>query len=83
MSIQTVGDLLEQLEGIDPETPLAVAFQPSWPLRGRLAAVTQLPEVVNREEEGLGVLWLAVDPETSYDVNPYAHAECWQGGDQR
>lgn len=85
MSIMTVQDLLDQLEGIDPETPLAVAFQPSWPLRGSVSAVTQMPVGVHGEDEedGLGVVWLAIDPESSWDVSPYASNDAWQGGDLR
>lgn len=85
--IETVADLLEQLEGIDPETPIAVAFQPSYPLRGKLAAVTQMPATDpgngEYDEDGRGMLWLAVDPESSYNVDPYASADAWQGGDIR
>jgi hypothetical protein len=40
VTYKTVGDLIQELENYDPETPLRVGFQPSWPLAGYIAAVT-------------------------------------------
>ena len=39
MTTTTVGELLELLADHDPETPVMIAHQPSWPLAEVLAGV--------------------------------------------
>ena len=37
-TIKTVGDLIAQLSHINPDTPIAIASQPAWPLEHTLSA---------------------------------------------
>lgn len=37
--IVTVRDILSALEGIDPETPIQIAYQPSWPLTAQITRI--------------------------------------------
>jgi hypothetical protein len=75
--IATVGDLIDRLEQIDPETPLRVAFQPAWPLAGYVEAVT---EVHSDPETGWtrGV-WLAISGGVNHGEHPYAPRAAWTG----
>ena len=35
----TVRDILSALEGIDPNTPIQIAFQPTWPLTAQITRI--------------------------------------------
>lgn len=37
--IVTVRDILSALEGIDPDTPIQIAYQPSWPLTAQITRI--------------------------------------------
>jgi hypothetical protein len=73
MSIHTVGELIEYLEQYDDKTEVAVAYQPSYPLRGvinnvvsnrELVDVTESDEdEVNADEE---IVWIAVNGTSEY-----------------
>lgn len=67
MTIETVQDLRDLLDEFDPETPVSVAQQPSWPLAAVPVAVTELG----------GRVWLAT-AEATVDGSPYAPSEAWQ-----
>lgn len=84
MSIGTLDELISRLEDIRDEiggdTEIAVALQPSYPLRATLFGVTTSDDVVPDEDESERtdttdekVVWLAVSEPRSYD----ATAEIW------
>ena len=66
MKIKTVADLLEALEGVDPETEIKIAIQPSWPLEASIANL-RAPEFGER-----GPLWIAMS-----DTGEYAPRWAW------
>lgn len=35
----TVADIISALEGIDPDTPIQIAFQPTWPLTAQITRI--------------------------------------------
>ena len=41
MSIRTVADLIKRLEEFEPESPIALASQPSWPFEYGIADIDQ------------------------------------------
>lgn len=86
MSVDTVRDLLELLESYDPETPLRIATQPSWPLASTLAAVTLIEAPEDDEDpdfvpDRVATVWLAASDSVGYDEHPYAPRDAWNGGD--
>lgn len=46
-----VGELLEALEGVNPELRIRLAYQPNWPLRSSLRAVVT-PEMWDECDDG-------------------------------
>ena len=66
------------------ETEVAIAYQPSYPLRGRIAAVTipaevdpgdMDPDETNDPDGDRAVLWIATDQDNE---SPYAPRWPWQ-----
>lgn len=52
MAIRTVRELLQELEGLDPETPILCAEQPTYPLQFNLRAVVAYDRANERSENG-------------------------------
>lgn len=67
----TVGDLIATLEGIDPDTPVRLAQQPSWPFEYSIGDVVQVE--VGGPEEGKTVRYLADDGTTQRGMIVAAH----------
>ena len=81
-----VEDLIGALEGCDPKAELRIAFQPSWPMRAKVASITDLTgpdaedlggEESEGDEDGQYV-WIAITDGVS-DENPYAPKAAWAG----
>ncbi len=81
-NIETLNDLIERLQEIAEcdfdgkecgELPVRVAYQQTWPLVGRISAITVC------KKEGKAGVWLAETPPYS-DENPYAPRNAWEGG---
>lgn len=84
--INTVGDLLDQLANVDRDTPLRVATQPNWPIRGSICNVVLESQLERPQDdaddegfgdEGADVLWLAVDRVDYSDESLYAPNSVW------
>jgi hypothetical protein len=79
MAIKTIAELIDELneastqfpEGLD--TPIAVAYQPTYPLRGYISAVTATG--LDEDEGDEPVVWLAVNQDND---DPYASRDAWQ-----
>lgn len=71
MTVRTVQDLLDLLTGYDPETPVLIAHQPSWPLAETLAGVAHRDDVGDDEDRGDDVVWLVAGGH-AWDRSPYA-----------
>ena len=84
MNIETLNDLIEALQELaecdDKEgnqigdLPVRIAYQNSWPLAGRVSAVTVC------KKDGKTRVWIAESPVSSYIENPYAPRDAWEGG---
>jgi len=55
--IQTVGELIEHLEALDPDTPIALATQPGWPMEHAITTVQQTDS---------GTAYIVEGPQTGY-----------------
>jgi hypothetical protein len=83
-----VRELIDVLEQYDEDAEIRVAFQPSWPLRGKVANVVSSddndPEYADPDAERdpadpvrEDFVWIAVDQVSSSSENPYAPKEVW------
>jgi len=70
----TVGELRELLEDFPADAPVRVAQQPSYPLRARIVAVSQL-----QEGDTETIVWIATSEVSSRDEHPYAPLAAWSG----
>lgn len=62
MRIDTIGELIEALEGLDPDTPIKMALQPNYPMKGSLENVC-----VQRDADGEEkTVWLACSDNEDY-----------------
>lgn len=52
MKIKTVGEMIEALQSFDPETPIAMATQPSYPWAYDIGEPEELNGVVYLPERG-------------------------------
>jgi hypothetical protein len=84
--MQTIRELIEALEDLasehGDETPVRIAYQPSYPLAARLRAVTPLPAGLSDDEDGDPedvVVWLAASDTVGSDESPYAPRDAWEG----
>lgn len=87
MSIATIGELREMLEQYEDDQPVRIAFQPSWPLAARVAAVSSAEDFEDpdegeednyeREGERGRTVWLAASEGVPYDEHPYAPRGAW------
>ena len=59
--IRTVQDLLEALEGLDPDTPVRLAMQQSYPMNGRIENVC-----VQRNDADERTVWIACSGHLGY-----------------
>ena len=88
----TLDDLIEQLEDmrsdLGGDTEVRIAHQPSWPLRGKIAAVTTGDNVpLEPEDEADGadddadrkMVWIAASSGAPSDESPYAPRWAWNG----
>lgn len=88
----TVADLIEELQNFDPESPVFVAFQPSWPLAAEIANITEVsPDdededwdeeqqewvPVNEQPDVPNVVWIALTSGVRGDMSPYAPKAAW------
>jgi hypothetical protein len=73
MTVSTVQDLLDLLEGYDPDTPVMIAHQPGWPLAETLAGVAHRDhdDDLDAEDHGDDILWLVAGGHP-WDRSPYA-----------
>lgn len=62
----TVGELIEELEEYDADSPVRIATQPSYPLTNTISGVTVIDDT----------LWIATS-QVGGDESPYAPAEAW------
>ena len=62
MRIDTVQDLLDALEDLDPSTPIKLAMQPSYPMVGSLLNVC----VERGEDDSAETVWLACSGHEDY-----------------
>jgi hypothetical protein len=59
----TVGDLMSRLEGLDPEAPVMVAYQPHYPLQFAISEIEAVE--VGLPDEGDRIVW--TDPNTDQE----------------
>jgi hypothetical protein len=57
MSITTVAELIERLGECNPDAPVAIAIQPSWPLEHTISDVAQADD---------GTVYIAEGAQTGY-----------------
>ena len=89
MTITTVGELIARLEDYDPETPIMLAHQPSWPLAETLAGIVgpedrEMPsddEVDPDEAAEPDTVWLVAGGH-AWDRSPYAPGWVFEGADR-
>lgn len=76
---ETIRTLIQTLEAaaadLGGDTPVRIAFQPSWPLAAEVAALTP----VETEDGETTVLWIAATSSAPYDESPYAPSAAWEG----
>lgn len=81
--MQTIRELIEALEDAAAEhgedTPVRIAYQPSYPLAARVRAVTALERDDDNPDAG-AVLWLAASDTVPSSESPYAPRDAWEGG---
>ncbi len=76
----TAGELIEALEGLDEDTPVRLAHQPSWPFEYAIRAVATVPDVPTepwhgeRQEQ---VVYLVEGEQTRYLPGEVADAIGW------
>ena len=94
MTIVTVGDLIAALENYDPETPVMIGHQPSWPLAETVAGVVgpddretchladheecDLEDGYHVDDEGPETVWLVAGGH-AWDRSPYAPRAIFDG----
>ena len=61
-----VRELLEMLEGVDPENEVMIAEQPGWPLAARLEGVVDAADLPHSDEDDCGLP--ATDPRAREDI---------------
>ena len=77
-----VGELLEMLEGEEPDMEVRLAMQPSWPLRFQVDRVVN-DAFIDRDEddedgdEGPQFIWI-VAGDHPYGESPYASKKLWE-----
>lgn len=69
----TVGELLEALEGLDPETPVVAAIQPSYPLRVTVDGVHTPSEGEISDDE-----YDAIQEANGGELTPEQVQEVWE-----
>ena len=62
MRIDTVQDLLDAVEDLDPSTPIRLAMQPNYPMTGSLKNVC----VERDEDDSPKTVWLACSDHEDY-----------------
>ena len=75
MFIMTIKELIRELQYIEEDfgdLEVRVAYQPSWPLAGKIENVW-MPE---EDEDGNQKVWLAVDS-VGHAESPYAPKDAW------
>jgi hypothetical protein len=88
-----VREPIDVLEQYDEDAEIRVAFQPSWPLRGKVANVVSSDEIRDDDNDPEyadpdaerdpadpvreDFVWIAVDQVSSSSENPYAPKEVW------
>lgn len=65
MPIHTVGDLLDHLDGLDPDTPVRLAVQPTYPFEHEVGAVVIVDDVIADGEAG-AVVYLSDGGQIDY-----------------
>jgi hypothetical protein len=73
-SALTVEELRELLEEFPADAVVRVAQQPSYPLRARVVALSQL-----QEGDTDAIVWIATSEVSSRDEHPYAPLAAWSG----
>lgn len=64
----TVADLIEALEGMDPQAEVRLAMQPSWPMEYTVADAV---------EDQTGIVYLSEDRQVGYLPEPGREAVGW------
>jgi len=59
MSILTVGELIQRLKNCDPQSPIALAIQPSWPFEHALGDVQEAEDGKVYLAEGAQIAYLS------------------------
>jgi hypothetical protein len=78
--IETVGDLIAELECYDPDTPIRLASQPRWPFEYTLGGVALTPD--DAEHNGTAstdepVVWIGQCRQVGYLPGIAANALGW------
>lgn len=75
MMIKTVQDLIDALEGLDPNAPIRLAMQPNYPMIGSLRNVC----IEHGEDDSVKTVWLACSGHEDYGCprNAWDEGEFW------
>ncbi|WP_034274343.1 hypothetical protein [Haloechinothrix halophila] len=76
MTIETVGQLAELLEGYDPDTPVRYAHQPSWPFEYTFGAVLLAPDT-DLDPDQPATVWLTQGDQVRYLPGEISEALGW------
>jgi hypothetical protein len=68
----TVRDILNRLDGLDPETEVRFAFQPNWPLE------YSIDDIVGVNIDGQEVVYLGQGEQIGYLQEEVVKALSWQ-----
>ncbi|WP_034274346.1 hypothetical protein [Haloechinothrix halophila] len=86
MNIDTVGELIEALEAYEPDTPVRIAQQPSWPFEYTVGTVTRTPDIFDFDPDDVDddtpppdpVVWLAEGHQVGYLPGIASRALGWR-----
>lgn len=77
---ETVNDLYEALRELVDEghgdTPIRIAYQPSWPLAAEVENIRLFSD--KDDDEPIEKVWIAASATVSRDENPYAPKDVWE-----
>lgn len=72
----TVADLIEQLEGMDPDAEVVLAQQPSWPFEYTISGVEEMSEADGNK------VYIGEGRQVGYLDGEAARALGWDRGDR-
>lgn len=77
----TVQELIDMLQDFDADTEVRVAYQSHYPIRAKIANVTEIePDEDWTEEENAedtSFVWIALSDHIGHNESPYAPSAAW------